>query len=83
MARNTAEAARLGREGHGMSGQYEEILGYPCMRLSAPLYKVSAAEGQAREVASYFCGTLLSNLRTWKKCHEARLTSLNIYTLSI
>ena len=62
MVKTTAEAASPGREGHGMIGPSEEIVRYPCRRLSNPLYEASAAEGQAREAVSYFYRSLPSNL---------------------
>ena len=63
MVRTIIEAASPGREGQGMSRPSEENIRYLHRRLSTPLYKASAAEGQAREAVSYFPRFLLSNLK--------------------
>ena len=78
MVSTMAETTSPGREGHRTSALSKEIVRYPCKRLITPIYKTSAAEGQAGEAASYFCRSLLSNLRDWKKYHEARFTSFYI-----
>ena len=77
------EVTSPGGEGQGMSRPSEEIIRYPHKRSSTPLYKEFAAKGQAREAVSYFLNSFLSNLRDWKKCHEARFTSFYLCTSSI
>ena len=62
-----------------MHGPCEMIVGYPYRQLNATLHKVPVAEGQAREAAIYFYGTLISNLGNWKKCHKGRFTSFDIH----
>ena len=80
VVRAAVEAASLGSEGQGTKwGPSEEIVRYPYRRISTPLYKASAAEGQAREAVSYFYRSFLSNLGGQKKCHEAIFTSFYVY----
>ena len=83
MVKTTTEAASLGREEQSTHGLCDKIFRYPHRQLSAPLYEVPVAEGQAREAATYFCRTLPSNLRDWKKCNEARFTSFNFCIPSV
>ena len=62
VVRITTEVASLGREEQSMSRQCEKFFGCTFWWLSAPIYEVSLAEGQAREAASYFHRTLLNNI---------------------
>ena len=80
VVRTMTKAASPSREGQSMCGQYEKIFGYPHRSLCAPFYKVSAAEGQAREAAYYSFRSLLSNSGDWKKHHEVRFTSIRLGT---
>ena len=75
----TTEAVSLGREIQSMCGPCEKIFEYPHRQLSAPLHKAPVAEGQAREAATYFHRTILSNLGDQKKCNKARFTSFYIH----
>ena len=61
LVRIVTEAASLGGERQSMNGPCEKIFGYPHWQLSAPLHEAPIAKGLAREGASYFHKTLLSN----------------------
>ena len=81
--RTMIEAASTSGKEQSTSIQCEKILEYLYRKLSAPLYKASAAKQQAREAVYYSCKSLLSNLKDWKKHYKARFTRFNIYTPSM